>query len=113
VNWNELHTGGVPQSEKQEQPAKEGQKLLSLPLIKTKVLQWRRKPSKKPRLTAPAGESNDLLRMPPPPSKHYHAPTAHKLAEETPVLTGLERRGRVRRKEIKISRESTTCTTQG
>lgn len=72
-----MNSTQVPQSEKQEQPAKEGQKHFSLPLIKIKVLHWRRKPSKKLRLTALAGESNDLLRMPPPPSKCYHAPTAH------------------------------------
>lgn len=49
-----MNSTQVPQSEEQEQPAKEGQKPFSLPLIKIKVLHWKRKPSKKLRLTAPA-----------------------------------------------------------
>lgn len=95
----------MTQSEEQEQPAKKGQKLCSRSLIKIKVLHQRRKPSEKPSLTMPAGGSHDLLRMPPP---SQNATTLPELTTSwqrmIPVLTRAKGGGRVRRKEIKISR---------
>lgn len=101
-----MNSTQVTQSEEQEQPAKEGQKLCSLSLIKIEVLHWRRKPSEKPSLTAPAGESHDLLRMPPPPQNATTLPELTTSWQRIiPVLTGAKQEGKVRRKEIKISRD--------
>lgn len=104
-----MNSTQVTQSEEQEQLAKEGQKLCSLPLIKIKILHWRRKPSEKLSLTAPAGESHDLLRIPPPPQNATTLPELTTSWQRIiPVLIGAKRGGRVRRKEVKISRESIT-----
>lgn len=103
-----MNSTRVTQSEEQEQPIKEGEKICSVSLIKTEVLHWRRKPSEKPSLTTPAGGSHDLLRLPPPQNATMLPELIINWQRIIPVLTRAKGGGRVRRKEIKISRESIT-----